>query len=383
MVEESMGMVEAVHSLGRAGLSLRLINAARSCGHQFTARGSTIRMPNFFRRHQKVLLHVAFWLMYASYFFYAISFGKRGDLEWARIVPDFLFHIIMLLIVSYLNYFYFLPRLIRDRNVTRFLLSFLPVFMGLSYLLLLGKRYLIIGFVDGKDGWAYSTRFALSVFMAVFFVTAFVGLLRFIEDYFELENRQLTSELRFLKAQVNPHFLFNTLNNLYFLAVNQSDRTPEVVAKLSGMMRYMIHESNEEKVPLSREVEYMENYLDLEKLRLNEEVPIIFEVHGEISGVRITPLILITFLENAFKHGIGNTNGDSWITVSLKIEAGTLHYKVANSIVRQTEKTVREASGIGLTNARRRLQLSYPGKHDLSVTEDDERYRVHLTIDLQ
>ncbi len=320
--------------------------------------------------------------MYASYFFYALSFGKRGDLDWVRLVPDFFFHIIMLLIVSYLNYFYFLPRLIRDRNAARYLLGFLPVFAALSYLLLLGKRFLISGIGDGNDSWAYSTRFGLSVFMAVFFVTAFVGLLRFIEDYFELENRQLTSELRFLKAQVNPHFLFNTLNNLYYLAVNQSEQTPEVIAKLSGMMRYMIHESNEEKVPLNREVEYMENYLDLEKLRLNEDIPITFEVHGEIASVRITPLILITFLENAFKHGIGNAGKGSWITVSLKMEGNTLHYMVANSIVGQTEKTVREASGIGLTNVRRRLELSYPGKHNLTVTEDAERYRVHLTIDL-
>ena len=341
-------------------------------------------MPNFFQRNNKSILHVAFWLMYASYFFYAISFGRRGEPNWVRLVPDFSLHIIMLLIVSYVNYFYFLPRLIRDRNAARYLLGFVPVFAGLTYLLLLGKRLLISTFGDGHhDSWVYSTRFGLSVFMAVFFVVAFVGLLRFIEDYFELENRQLTSELRFLKAQVNPHFLFNTLNNLYFLAVNQSDRTPEVVAKLSGMMRYMIHESNEEKVPLAKEVEYMENYLDLEKLRLNEEVPITFEVHGEIAGVRITPLILITFLENAFKHGIGNTSVGSWITVSLRIKAGTLHYEVANSIVQQIGKTVREASGIGLTNVQRRLELSYPGKHDLTVTEDTERYRVHLTIDLQ
>jgi LytS/YehU family sensor histidine kinase len=127
----------------------------------------------------------------------------------------------------------------------------------------------------------------------------------------------------------------------------------------------------------------MENYLDLEKLRLNEAIPITFEVHGEIAGTRITPLILMTFLENAFKHGIGNASEGSWITVSLSITEGKLHYKVANSIIRQTEKTVREASGIGLTNVRRRLELSYPGKYELNVTEDSERYRVDLTIELQ
>jgi two-component system sensor histidine kinase AlgZ len=267
--------------------------------------------------------------------------------------------------------------------------TYVPVFLILAYLMLLGKQYLRDGFTF-EDSWMYSLRFGLYVFVSTFFVMAFVGLIKFVEDYFELEarsreleNRQLTSELRFLKAQINPHFLFNTLNNLYYLAVNKSDQTPEVVAKLSGMMRYMIHESNVEKVPLSKEVAYMENYLDLEKLRLNEEVPITFEVEGDVAGARITPLILITFLENAFKHGIGNNGGDSWITVSLTVSNGTLNYRVANSLLPQSEKTVREASGLGLANVRRRLDLSYPDKYNLDVAEDDERYRVHLQIDLQ
>ena len=321
--------------------------------------------------------------MYASYFFYAISFGRRGEPNWDRIVPDFFLHISLLLIISYLNYFLFLPRLIRDRNFSRYVITYLPVFLGLGYLLLRAKRFIILSFGDGNDNWVYSVRFALSIFMAAFFVAAFVGLLKFVEDYFELENRQLNSELRFLKAQVNPHFLFNTLNNLYYLAVNQSDQTPEVIAKLSGMMRYMIHESNTETVPLSKEVAYMENYLDLEKLRLNEEVPITFEVNGQISGTRITPLILITFLENAFKHGISNTRNDSWITVSLDIVGSSLHYQVANSMVVQGEKTVREASGIGLASVRRRLELSYPGKYELRIEEDQKRHKVDLKIDLQ
>lgn len=346
-------------------------------------------MSSFFHRHQKRLLHVAFWAMYASYFFYYISYGRRGEPNWSRIIPDFSLQLVSLLLISYLNYYLFLPRLLKTQETRRYLLTFVPVFLVLVYLTLRSKQYLLSNiFTD--DDWMYSMRFALNVFMSAFFVTAFVGLIKFVEDYFELEarsremeNRQLTSELRFLKAQVNPHFLFNTLNNLYYLAVNKSEQTPEVIAKLSGMMRYMIHESNAEQVPLAREVEYMENYLDLEKMRLNEATPITFEVDGNISGARITPLILITFLENAFKHGISNARTDSWITVSLRVDDRTLHYKVANSIVSGTDKTVREASGLGLANVRRRLDLSYPGRYALDVSEDDERYRVHLKIDLQ
>lgn len=326
--------------------------------------------------------------MYASYFFYIISYGRRDGPDWNRIVPDFSVHLFSLLVISYLNYFFFLPQLVKTRRVGRYLLTFVPVFLVLSYLMLKGKQAMLECFTS--DDWMYSIRFALNVFVSSFFVTAFVGLIKFMEDYFELEsrsreleNRQLTSELRFLKAQVNPHFLFNTLNNLYYLALNQSDQTPEVIAKLSGMMRYMIHESNAEQVPLTREVEYMENYLDLEKLRLNEEIPITFAVDGNIASTRITPLILITFLENAFKHGIGNATGNSWITVSLRVDDGVLHYKVANSVVNHKDKTVREASGLGLANVRRRLDLSYPDRYELHVTEDAERYSIHLEINLK
>ncbi|MEM9928913.1 MAG: histidine kinase [Bacteroidota bacterium] len=345
-------------------------------------------MSNFFQQNKKVLLHIAFWAMYASYFFYAISFGRRGEPDWSRIIPDFLFHIGVLLCISYLNYFVFLPRLLKGQSPGKYILRFVPLFLVLTALFLLGKQYLLDGFTH-QDKWMYSVRFGLSVFMSAFFVTAFVGLLKFVEDYFELdarskelENRQLTSELRFLKAQVNPHFLFNTLNNLYYLAVNQSDQTPEVIAKLSGMMRYMIHESNADQVALTKEIEYMENYLDLERLRLNEEVPITFEVDGDIAAARIKPLILITFLENAFKHGIGNNSDTSWITISLKTINNTLEYIVSNSVVPNAQKTVRETSGIGLANVRRRLELSYPEKYTLAIHEDLERYQVKLQLDL-
>ncbi|MBB4079338.1 sensor histidine kinase YesM [Lewinella aquimaris] len=343
-------------------------------------------MSTFLTRHKKLLLHIAFWLMYASFFYYQIAFGRKEEPEWSRVLPDFSFHILGLLTISYLNYFVFLPRLLQTQDLGRYLLRFLPVFAVLSYLFLLGKRAILLPFL-GRDSWAYSTRFAVSVIITSLFIVVFVGLLRFVEHYFlleaerkEMENRQLTSELRFLRAQVNPHFLFNTLNNVYYLAVNQSPQTADVIAKLSGMMRYMLHESNHATVPLDKEIAYMENYIDLEKMRLNDEIPIAFEVQGGRAGARIVPLILITFLENAFKHGISNSGCRSWITVSVKVEGKVLHYNVRNSRVEEHEKTVSEKSGIGLVNVRRRLKLSYPNRHQLTVTETDEEYAIHLQL---
>ncbi len=345
-------------------------------------------MAIFFQKHKKFILHFAFWSVYASLFFYTISYARKGDPDWGRVFGDLTFHIIGLMVIGYLNYFVFLPRLLRNQNVSQYLLTFLPVFAVLSYLFLKGKQA-VLAYYLGPDDWMYSSRFGVNVLMSVFFAVVCVGLLRFVEDYFELEarrkeleNQQLTSELQFLRAQVNPHFLFNTLNNLYYLAVNQSSRTPEVIAKLSGMMRYMIYESNHEKVPLDREIEYIENYLSLERLRLEDNVPITFEVDGQTAGVRIAPLILITFLENAFKHGVSSSATAPWITVHLAIDHSELVYRVANGKLSEGSKVLQNKSGIGLQNVKRRLELTYPDRHYLRIADTDERYEVVLKLDL-
>jgi hypothetical protein len=354
-------------------------------------------MANFLTRHRKPSLHIAFWLVYASFFIYQISYGSKQGPDWARVVPDFTFHIAGLLAMSYLNYFVLLPKYLENQRLGSYLARFLPIYAVLIYLFVLGKQAILEPLLDGST-WIYSPRFVSGVILASLLIVAFVGLLRFVEDYFrheaerkESENNQLTSELRFLRAQINPHFLFNTLNNLYYLAVNESPQTPEVIAKLSGMMRYMLYQSNHPTVPLKEEIGYMENYIELERMRLNEDVPIAFEVREEdgdlagqlpnLDGYRIAPLILITFLENAFKHGISNGGrGKSWITVQLTVNDGDLHYRVQNGKVSRAEKTVPDASGIGLTNVRRRLALVYPDKHELAIRETEDTYTVDLHL---
>lgn len=343
----------------------------------------------FPHRQRKLLMHIGFWCVYASFFFYRISYSRGGeDPDWDRILKDVSFQVIAMIVISYINYFFFLPRLFKTRNLGRYLVEFIPVFLLLAYMVVLGKRAIL-----DDDSWmqkvVYSDRFMIIVMLNTFFLVIFVGLLRFVENWFEMEarkkefeNEQLTSELRFLKAQINPHFLFNTLNNLYYLAFNKSPNTTEVIAKLSTMMRYMLYDSNHARVPLEKEIEYIENYISLEKLRLNQEVPITFEVKGSTAGVSIVPLVLITFLENAFKHGVSNSTKGSWIKATLDVEQGTCHYTVSNSKITESGKTVTEKSGIGLQNVKRRLELSYPDNHQLEVTEDENSYFVDLKLNL-
>lgn len=346
-------------------------------------------MSSFFQKHQKLLLHIVFWCVYASFFFYQVSiWGKRDDSGWGRVFEDFSFHIIAMLFISYLNYFFFLPRFLKNKNIGRYLLEFLPVFLMLGYLVVLGKRWILSDYPIAER-FIYSSYFAFNVIINTFFLVVFVSLLKFVEDWFELEakkkefeNEQLTSELRFLKAQINPHFLFNTLNNLYYLAFNQSPNTTEVIAKLSQMMRYMLYESNHPRVPLEKEIEYIQNYISLEKLRFDESVPISFEVRGKTAGVTIVPLVLITFLENAFKHGVSSSASNAWIKATLNVEEGVCHYKVANSKINESGKTIKEKSGIGLKNVKRRLDLSYTENYQLAVQENENSYSVDLKLNL-
>ncbi len=280
-------------------------------------------MQNLNQRNRILLLHLSFWAVYFSFFFYQITYARRNqDIVLSRAFLDATLHVLIIAGIAYLNYFYFLPRFLKHKKIGRYLLEFLPPLVLAIVFHVYMKRLIYGGLPEGRANFLYAERFLIQNTLSVIFIVVFIGMLRFAEDWFqlearkkEIENEKLTAELRFLKAQINPHFLFNTLNNLYYLAFTQSPKTTEVIDKLSQMMRYMIYESNHPKVPLTKEIEYMENYISLEKLRLDDQVPIDFEVKGTTQGVIIEPFLFITFLENAFKHGVSTNATDAWVKV--------------------------------------------------------------------
>ena len=202
---------------------------------------------------------------------------------------------------------------------------------------------------------------------------------KYQRDRKELQTQTMQSELKFLKSQINPHFLFNTLNNLYALTLKKSDKAPEIVIKLSEMMRYMLYECNERRVLLSKEVNYIRNYLDLEKLRQGKNVEITFEVKGFVGDQRIAPLMFIPFLENSFKHGLSNQISKGFVHIILEIEDKKVKLFIENSkadaLPLQTHK---RSGGIGLVNVRRRLNLIYPNQHQLEIFDNPKTYAVEL-----
>lgn len=339
------------------------------------------------QRSRLIILHASLWAVYITFFIYVrSSFQQAPDINWPRIFTIAAIHIFPAMILSYATYFYLLPNFLFKKRVALFVVTFITALVLIVYSRIQLERLVVDGFTF-TEAYLYRPRFTVQTFFSYLSIVLFVSLLRFAVDWFdlqatrkEIEKEKLTAELNFLKAQVNPHFLFNTLNNLYYLAYSKSENTTEVIEKLSQMMRYMIYDSNYPKVQLSKEIDYMQNYISLEKLRLGDKVNIQFVIEGEVDTIQITPFILLTFLENAFKHGVSNTAQQSFINVSLTCASNQLQFKVMNS--RPPAPKAEEKSGIGLQNVRRRLELSYPGHHRLDMNYSSTEYRVQLDLTL-
>ena len=222
-----------------------------------------------------------------------------------------------------------------------------------------------------------AVRHNLLRFSLVFFISL---LLKTNEQWRETEREKTEAELSFLKAQVNPHFLFNTLNGIYSLAIEKSDDTAEAIAQLSGMMRYVTSEAGNDRVPLERELEYLTNYIELQKIRFDRTVNLDFKISGSHIGKKIAPLILITFIENAFKYGV-NPEEDSTIFISIDISSDNLTMEVENKIV-QVRPAKEAATSLGIENTRHRLEYMYPDKHDLVIEKRGMHFYVLLKIKL-
>lgn len=194
----------------------------------------------------------------------------------------------------------------------------------------------------------------------------------------QIEHQKLNAELAFLKSQVNPHFFFNTLNNIYSLAVTQSNKTAVSILKLSSIMRYMLTEVQEEKTFLEYEIEHIKNYLELQMVRLTDKVKVNFNVDGNINGIQIAPLLLIPFIENAFKYGV-STIDDSEILINLKINDKNILFTISNTIV-QSNISMQNSTGIGIKNVKRRLDLLYANNYVLSTTKSNNNFNVYLEL---
>ncbi len=197
------------------------------------------------------------------------------------------------------------------------------------------------------------------------------------------EKEKLETELKFLKSQVNPHFLFNALNNIYSLSVMQAPQTPESVMQLSEILRYMVYDSNEENVPLKSEISYIENYVNLKMLKDSRGMDVQLDLDKSSPELLVAPLLFIPFVENAFKHSKIENLRDGFIKITLKTRGNQVEFKVINSLP-ENVFTKDKVGGVGLENIRKRLDLLYPGdQHDLQINQTDDQFEIHLKLSVQ
>ena len=338
----------------------------------------------------RIFQHLAFWAVYVL--FYGFLWGSYDD-NYERSFVAELIDLPVKLGLVYVTLYVLMPRYLLQKLYAEFFGILLPLLI-LSGLVLriIYFNYFIPKYVPthaSEPFWNFFRIIKTTVHLnTVVFITATIKLVKHWYQHQQtaqlLEKDKLEAELKFLKAQIHPHFLFNTLNNLYSLTLKKSDAAPEVVLKLSELMDYMLYQTSEAQVPLDREINYLRNYIALERIRYGNRLDISFNVSGDVGGYAIAPMLLLPFVENSFKHGVSGEIEAVWVTIDLKVKDGILSLKVENSKSPGSRQLTagNYSEGIGLKNVKRRLELLYGNQYELTITDEETSYLVDLRLTL-
>ena len=298
------------------------------------------------------------------------DFSEHTWVELAIVVP--LFYWITL---------YLVPHVFKNRGAIWYIVS-LVISVLIFYFIELFLQESVITF-EHEEANLLGIQGLFPIVMIAGIGSTYGLLIEFIKiqaDKAEEQQEQMQSELSFLRSQISPHFIFNVLNSIVYLVRTKSHKeAEEVTLKLSSLMRYMLYDSDQTMIPLTKELDYLKNYIDLQETRFGEDIRIDFQQAGVIRGCMIEPMLLIPFVENAFKHGVNQVK-DPEILIYFSINDGYLEFSVQNKIGEKNLESQEPSSGIGLKNVIRRLQLLYPEKHQLSISENEGFFNVLLTI---
>lgn len=303
-------------------------------------------------------------------------FSLIGAIESGFLKPEFTLPFSLLFVfVGLLSGLHFRNHQIRKYGVTSInqlkisQLAFWCFAIGVGVVLLVFEHY------NQQEALVITSLF----YFPILFYLVIRWLFKQIRTIINLKNEQAKTELLHLKSQVNPHFFFNTLNNLYGLVEKDAKKARSLILKLSDMMRYSIYEGQKDEVLLADEVLYLKNYIELHRMRYHKEIEVVFNTDIKEKGIKIMPLLFIILLENAFKHGVENLRKDPYVHINISAKEKKIHFEVANNF---DEKTTTSQSGIGLKNLKRRLELVYPNQHNLSFSIVNEVYKAQLSIQI-
>jgi two-component system, LytTR family, sensor kinase len=330
----------------------------------------------------KILIHFVFWFYMVNQFLFPWYINKTEPYFWPNTALD-----LFLTLINFYVFYYIFTYLIKNKNILLGILS--GAF--LLFIIAVGRYYIEVLFwkhiihfppkeMTNMNIWFYS-GLRVSIISG-----AYAILIKFAIDWFdtqklkaEMVNQTQTSELALLRSQVNPHFLFNTLNNIYSLVCKQSPEAPEAIMKLSSIMRYMLYDANTDRVLLEKEIEYLQSFIELQKLRIRPQDFVELVIEGEVGHKTIAPMLLIPFVENAFKHG-SKTGSLPGIRIRLSSMPDELVFEVTNHLKKNMLAPKDAIGGIGLNNIKRRLDILYPGKYSLESKKDKDLYYIKLII---
>ncbi|MBP7219953.1 MAG: histidine kinase [Paludibacteraceae bacterium] len=333
------------------------------------------------------LLHITYWVMVVLLF--TFFWGTRYGNYWVCFYNE-LYFLPIKIAATYFGLYYLIPQLFK-RNYYRVVVagSFMLIGSGLLQRIIGYYSFIPeVGFYL-PDIPLFDITEILHKIMDINAVMIIPFSIKFYTHYLDKEHKILIlsqekteAELQFLRSQIQPHFLFNVLNDIYAMALLNKKETPDSILKLADLMRYVLQESTASKVPLEKEINYIRNYIDLEKLRYNDLYAISFEIHGDSANKMITPLLLLPFIENAYKHSTTNDTGGAWIKIRISLTNEVLTLEIMNSFDRNIPKVTQVSSGIGIQNVKKRLDILYQGKYTFYTENTPESYKTILTINL-
>lgn len=344
-----------------------------------------MNLPFFSRKRVIILIHLVCWVL----LFLLPSLFRPAQEDTNKIHSAaesgffylYICNFLCWICLFYVNSHFLIPRLIYTRRYIKYGLSLIPVFLFLSLINWLGYELFAPVPYNYRGFIAFFLLPCLFILSSSTAITMFQNRLQTDRLSQQKETENLKTELAFLRSQVSPHFMFNVLNNMVVLARKKSDALEPSLFKLSTLMRYMLYETDEKKVPLEREVEYLNSYIDLQLQRFGKKVELHLDMEDIDKAYLIEPMLLIPFVENAFKHGTGfKQKGD--IQIRLKARNHRLEFQVGNYYDGTVQHPKDRTSGIGLQNVRRRLDLLYGDQYALQITDKENRFCVSLTIHL-
>lgn len=346
-------------------------------------------LKNLHNINHRIYYHGLFWLTY--YIYRVMIYGDVIN-TFENVAYVQAFELMVKLIVVYTSLYWLKPRFFDQGKYFFFAVLFLFIILSGSYLQLHIIHFCIkIGIYHELPlSYLFSIKKYVSATGHISMIAAIAFGIKVMKDAHlatrknaVLVKEKLETELQFLKGQINPHFFFNTLNNIYSLIIKKSDKAGEVVLKLSELMSYMIYEAGNTTVLLRNEIDYLRNYIELERLRYRDHLEVNINVNAELGDLRIAPLILLPFVENAFKHGMDKAAEHNFLNIDIDLREKVLFMSVKNSVAQpKINYNVNGNSGIGLQNVRRRLQLLYANRYKLDEQMEESRYTVELQVEL-